>query len=271
MKLTKLAPAAILTVLVFSVVACTSTSTPTEKLSAPSGALNAESKYALMWIKPCQSQFFGRCDPDDGRTSEAKLAIHGAPERMDLKALYEEDIGLSASIARIDAADIVQDKFLRKVKRGLTGRQLNVVAVAKPIHEGALQKTASKRITFNDVATIGPTQFPLQVKANTFDFSPLYQQLDVDYLIVMELLRFNIERHYGPTGKPVANPQAVSAIRLYLHERATGQVLFDDYAYKTVETDETWDKPPHYQLLTDSLTHTLRTAIDEAQNNLLSF
>lgn len=269
MILIELKHAGVLTALVFSVLACTSTSTPTEKLNAPVGALNAESKYALMWIKPCQTQFFGRCEPDDGRTSEAKLAIHGAAERVDLKALYEEDVGLSASIARIDAADIVQDRFLRKVKQGLSARQLDVVAVAKPIHEGALKKTASKHITFNDVATIGPTQFPLQVKANTFEFSSLYQQLDVDYLIVMELLRFNIERHYGPTGNPVANPQAVSAIRLYLHERATNQVLFDDYAYKAVESDKAWDKPPHYQSLTDSLKYTLQTAIDEAQNNLL--
>jgi len=250
-----------------SVVACSST--PEEKLNTPVGALNADSKYALVWIKPCNSLLLGRCEPDDGRTTEAKLAIHSSPSQVDLKTLYEDDVVLSASIARINAADILQTHFLNSVKQSLSAQQLDVVTVAKPIHEGDLRKTDSKRVTFNDVAAIGATQFPLQVKANTFDFAPLYQQLSVDYLIVMELLRFSIERHYGPTGKPAANPQAVSVVRLYLHERATGNTLFDDFAYKVAVSNNDWDKPPHYQSLTDTLNQTLQSAIDEAQTNLL--
>jgi len=267
-KLTKLARTAILAVLAITLVACTTT--PEEKLNTPEGALNTESKYALVVMKPCHAQFLGRCEPDDGRTTEAKLAIHGAPEMVDLKALYEADVALSASIARIDAVNVVNSQFLRTVKQGLVSRQLDVVAVAKPIHEGALRKTSSKRVTFDDVDMIGATQYPLEVAANTFELSSLYQQLEVDYLIVMELLRFNIERHYGPTGKPVGTPQAVSAVRLYLHERTTGKVLFDDYAYKIVASNEAWDKPPHYKSLTDALKYTLGAAIDEAQTNLLS-
>jgi len=255
-----------LAVLALLLVACTST--PEENLNTPANAFNADSSYGLIWVKPCQSLFLSRCEPDDGRTTEAKLAIHGAPESVDLKALYEEDLTLSSSIARIDAADILREQFLRNVKQRLLARQLDVVAVANPIPEGALRKTTSKRVTFNDVATIGATQYPLEVKSNTFEWSAVYQKLDVDFLVVMELLRFNIERHYGPTGKPASNPQAVSAVRLYLHERATGKKLFDDYAYKVVIVDNDWDKPPHYQLLTDTLKLTLSAAIEEAQSNL---
>jgi len=183
--------------------------------------------------------------------------------------LYEKDVTLSASIARINASDIVRDHFLRKYRQALSARQLDVVAVDNAIHEGALQKSASSMVTFNDVETIGATQFPIQVKANTFDFSPVYQRLDADYLIVMELLRFSIDRYYGPTGKPTANPLAVSAIRLYLHESATGNVLFDDYAYNAIELGDAWDKPPHYHSLADSLELSLKAAINEARNNLL--
>ncbi len=248
-------------------VACTVT--PTEKLNTPDGALNPESKYALMWIKPCQSKFLGGCDPDDGRSTEAKLAIHSTSEFVDLKTLYEEDVTLSASIARINASDIVQDHFLRNFRQALSARQLDVVAVENPIHQGALQKTASTTVTFDDITTIGATQFPLQVEANTYKFSPVYQQLDADYLIVMELLRFSIDRYFGPTGKPTANPLAVSAVRVYLHESATGNVLFDDYAYNAVELGDAWNKPPHYQSLADSLELSLKAAINEARNNLL--
>jgi len=228
-KLAELTRTGIVTVLAFAVVACTAT--PEEKLIPPVGALNAQSKYAMLWIKPCRTEFLGRCEPDDGRTTEAKLAIHGAPERVDLKTLYEDDKALSASIARNDATDVLQEQFIREFKRGAT-------------------------------------QYPMEVKANTYDLSPLYQQLGVDYLVVMELLRFNIERHYGPTGKPAANPLAVSAVRLYLTEGTTGQLLFDDYAYKVLETDDAWDNPPHYQSLADSLSQTLNAAIDEAEANL---
>jgi len=256
----------LLHIVALMLVACSAT--PEEKLNTPPGALNTDSKYALLWIKPCRTPLLGRCESDDGRTTEAKLALHGAPELIDLKALYAADVQLSASIARIDAGEIVQKQFLRNVKQALAARQLDVVAVANPVYEGALRKTASKRVTFNNVDTIGATQYPLEVKANQYELASLYQRLEVDYLLILELLRFNIERHYGPTGKPVGHPQAVSAVRMYLHERSTGKVLFDDFAYKVVESDVAWDKPPHYQSLTNSLKNTLAAAIDEAQANL---
>jgi len=212
----------------------------------------------------------GGCDADDGRTTEAKLAIHGAPDRVDLKQQYENDVALSASIARLEASSLIYRQYLVSLKEKLAARQLDAVVVAKPLYEGLLLKRASKQVIFNDVPLIGATQFPLQLQANTFDFTPIYERLDVDYLVVMELLRFNIERHYGPTGKPVGNPQAVSAVRLTMHERNSNELVFDDYSYQVAQLKDDWEAPPHYRSLEKSLSRTLQDALIAAQENLLN-
>jgi len=251
-----------------TLVACTAT--PTEKLDVPAYAFSNQSQYAILWIKPCNGKLLGGCELDDGRTTEAKLAIHGAADRIDLKEQYEEDTGLSASIARINASETIQKRFLSEFKEALTARGLDFVAVANPIYEGALKKKASTRVSFADQPRQSATQFPLQVKSNTFDFDPLYKNLGVDFLLVLELLNFSVDRHYGPTGKPMANPEAASAIRVYLHERATGEILFNDFSYDFALSGDDWDKPPYYQSLADLLMKTLETSIAEAKTNLMN-
>ncbi len=256
--------------LIITVTGCVSASKPKEILNLPSGALSAQSNYALMWIKPCNARLLvGGCEDDDGRTAEAKLAIHGSADRINIEALYEEDVGLSASIARVNARELIERRFLQEFKSSLRARALNVVSVAEPAYEGSLPKLATERVVFDDVPTISATQFPLQVKSTTYDFSGVYNRLGVDYLFVLELLRFNIERHFGPTGQPSANPQAVSVVRLSLHERSSGNILFNDFGYKAVMVGDDWNRPPYYQELSDSLTGTLASVIEEVQSTLL--
>lgn len=255
------------TALLFTVVACTST--PLEKLDVPAHAFSKQSRYAILWVKPCNVKVLGGCDRDDGRTTDAKLVIHGSVNRVNLKQEYEDGVGLSASIARVSAVDTINQQYLREFKDAMSARGMDFVAVAKPLYEGALAKQASTQVTFADQPRLSASQFPLQVKSNTYDFNPLYEQLDVDFLLVLELLNFSIDRHYGPTGKQLFNPQAVSAIRVYLHERVSGEILFNDFSYDFAVSDDEWDKPPHYQNLADLLAQTLEASIAEAKTNLM--
>ncbi len=246
-------------------------SAPKEQLQLPSEAFNGRSSYALLWIKPCNEKILGGCEDDDGRTTEAKFVVHGSASQVDLKQQYEESVGLSASIARINAKAVVDKHFLQGLTTSLKNRQMDVVAVADAVHEGALRKSSSQRVLFEDVPLIGATQFPLQLESNTYNFAPVYERLGVDYLIVLELLRFSVEQHFGPTGQAAGNPQVVSAIRLYVHERASEQTLFDDYAYRVVLAKDGWDAPPLYESLEETLSNTLRQAIAAATSNLLQY
>ena len=247
---------------------CAATS-PQEKLQAPAHAFNKQSRYAVLWIKPCNGKALGGCEEDDGRTTEAKLAIHGSPDRIDLKKQYEDEVALSTSIARVNASPTIDQRYLREFKDALAARGLDIVAVANPVYEGALRKKGSTTVSFADQPRLTATQFPLQVKSNSFDFSPLYENLGVDFLLVLELLNFTVDRHYGPTGNPVSNPQVVTAIRVYLHERESDEVLFNDFSYDFALSEDEWESPPLYQSLEDLLLKTLDTSIDEAKANLM--
>jgi len=244
------------------------TSTPKEQLDLPEYAFNSNSRYAVLWIKPCNKSLLGRCDADDGRSTEAKFIVHGSIGQVDLEQEYEDNTALSASIARINASGSVQSQYLQAFKQEFTNRGMNAVSVANGVHEGALEKVSSRRVSFDNAPLATATRFPLQLQANNFDFSSLYDQLDTDFLVVMELLRFSVEQHYGPTGQPAGNPQIVSALRLYVHERATKQILFDDYAYHLELADDDWDKPPLYESLEASLMNTLEQSINDAKANL---
>lgn len=245
-------------------------SAPSEKLTFSAEQIDKSKRIALLWIKPCIAKLTGGCESDDGRTAEAKLAIHGAVGWVDLKQEYEDDIGLAASIARINAGPVIEEAYLRKLKTHLLNRGLSAVAVANPVYEGALGKQRrSKTVTFNEQSLLGATQFPLQVKANSFNLAPLHDSLSAEYLLVLELLRFNVERHYNSTGRPASNPHAVSAIRVSLHERDGNRVLFDDFVQKGAIVANGWNAPPHYPILNDMLIATLQNAIEEASSRLL--
>lgn len=258
----------IVAVLLSLVAACTST--PQEILKVPPHALNKQASYAVLWLKPCTLTAMGRCvDEDDGRTTEAKIAIHGSADRIDLKQQYEDEIALSVAMTFVDAAPIIQQAFLREYKDALKAQGLDAVAVAEPIYEGVLKKLDSTRVSFADQPMLSAQQLPLQVRSNKFDFMPIYDRLGVDYLLVLELLTFNVERHYGPAGKPTNNPQVVTAIRVYLHEKSTGEVLFNDFSYDFSLVADEWERPPHYQLLADLLKQSLKTSIDKSRTNLM--
>lgn len=252
----------------FTVVACTATA-PKEILEVPANTFNNQSRYAILWIKPCNGKALGGCEDDDGRTTEAKLAIHGSPDRIDLKQQYEDEVGLSASIARVNATTTIDKNFLRDFKDTLSARGLDIVAVANPVYEGALRKKGSTTVSFADAPRLTATQFPLQVKSNRYDFAPLYENLGVDYLLVLELLNFTVDRHYGPTGNPVSNPQVVSALRVYLHEGATDELLFNDFSYDFALSDDEWDSPPMYQSLSNLLVKTLEKSVAKSKANLM--
>lgn len=255
-------------VLICSALASCGSTPPNELTELPAQAFNPQSRYALLWIKPCGEKLVGGCVSDDGRTTEAKYVIHGSAGRVDLKQQYEDSVALSASIARINARPAMQTYFLKSLRRDLAARDLDVITVAEPLHEGFLKKTSSSRVLFENVGT-DATQFPLQLKANTFDFNALYQRLGVDYLVVMELLRFSVEQHFGPTGQATENPKVVSAVRLYVHDRATNETVFNDYAHKVVLAKDDWDNPPLYKSLESSLMLTIKGAVEEAKANLL--
>lgn len=250
------------------VVGCATTA-PQEILEVPERAFNKQSRYAILWIKPCNGKALGGCEEDDGRTTEAKLAIHGSPDRIDLKQQYEDEVALSASIARVNATTTIENKYLRDWKDSLSARGLDIVAVANPVYEGALRKKDSTTVSFEDQPRLTATQFPLQVKSNQFDFAPLYDNLGVDFLLVLELLNFSVDRHYGPTGNPVSNPQVVSALRVYLHERATDDVLFNDFSYDFSMSDDEWESPPMYQSLSDLLIKSLEKSVEKSKDNLM--
>jgi len=253
-------------VLLLTVVACSIA--PKERLLLPEKALDGSASYALLWVKPCIPKLLGGCEPDDGRTTEAKLAIHGATELLDLKQQYEDEIALSASIARVNAIPVIEKEFLRRFTDIMDSKGVKASAVANPIYEGALRKRArTKRIQFDEPSLLGATQFPIQVKANAYDFTALNEKLGVDFIIALELLRFNIERHYTATGKPASNPHAVAAIRVYVHDASNGELLFDDYAHRGTITGNEWDAPPHYELLATEILNNLRDSIDDVARN----
>jgi len=142
--------------------------------------------------------------------------------------------------------------------------------LSQAVYEGAFPKTGrAKLVVLDEPPLLGATQFPLQVPANPYDFDVLYKELEVDYLVVLELLRFNIERHYNAAGKPASNPHAVSVVRLRLHDKESNEVLFDDYAVDGVIVGNDWDDPPYYLPLAAGLSQTLRASIRESTDNLL--
>lgn len=261
--------AGVLAVVLLTTGACSTT--PKQQTLLPETPLSSDSRYALLWIKPCIPKLIGGCEPDDGRTTEAKLAIHGVAEQIDLKQQYEDDIALSASIARTDAGPTIEQHYLQSTWQTLAARGLNVVAVANPVYAGALNKSKrSKRFQVDDTPVLGATQFPVQVLEHSYDFMPVYDKLNVDHLVVLELLRFNIERHYSITGKPASNPHIVAAVRVYVHKRAGDTVVFNDYAHNISISSDEWDAPPHYQELSDRLLSNLTSSIKDSVEKLVS-
>ncbi len=258
----------LLSIFVLQLMACVST--PTEKLKVPSSIYTADASVALLWIAPCANDTFGNCAADSGMTTKAKLAIHGSADRLDINRQYETDAGLQTRLSRIDAAPIIDQQFLVQFRDALQARSVNAVSVKKPVYAGSLRKRSrSSSITLGGQA-IKTTLFPQIASRNTYNFDSIYAGLDVDYLMVMELLRFGVDRHFGAVGKPLNNPYGAAIVRVYLHEKSSGELVYDDFSHAKITSPDDWDDAPDYIKLGETVEQALSDAIDGVENVLFS-
>ncbi len=248
-------------------------SLPTEKLSVPSSAIQETNQYAMLWVKPCAGTVFGGCGEDNGKTTHAQLVVHGSPGRLDVKQAYQNETDLSNALAKMDAGGIIKKAFLIDFRNSLLSQGLNVKAVAKPVYAGRLKQSKQRvvhTLPKEPSVTLASTQFPQMVSRHSYELTQLFDRLNVDYLLMLELLRFGIDRQYGPTDEPISRPLGVAVVRVTLHQRGQVNPVFDDFSQSIKFVANDWNTPPEYERLAFELDQLLDNAVRASMRQFLN-
>ena len=80
---------------------------------------------------------------------------------------------------------------------------------------------------------------------NHYDYKPITDDLQVDYLLVLEIIRFGVARHYYgfiPTG----NPAGWVALRSSFIDARTNELIAQQFSNINEPVSKEWDQPPDY-------------------------
>ena len=247
---------------------------PQSTLDIESGRLSAGATVGTVWISPCSTGKGCRKSGDASVLGEfVPVGANGLLIYGSVLAAHQEIID---ALDTISSAPIVERKFSQPMQNLLRSAGFSVSVNNDNLYAGDLE-IIGKRTAVNFATTIDekyPREpgkvrgFPLILQQKDFDLSAVAGSMNVDYLAVLEVYRFNVQREFGPLAIPLTQPYGMSLVRATLVDVKTGERIFDDWGFgeKFVETGE-WRQPGDWSNVLAITEEALELAIDRVMES----
>jgi len=233
----------------------------------------ASSSVGVAWLTPCG--WFAGCKKEDAKSNQAKFIPFGANGLLILGAVMSAHQDVIDGLEQVSADDIVTDQFLSPIGSALKSQGFSVNAKSKSGYAGAYERIDGKAITLTEkLKELYPERGRLPgsdiVNETQRDITSIANELSSDYLVILEINRFGVQRDFGPVGIPLGRPYALSIVRTYLVDVSSNEILFNDYGIGEVKIPEGWRQPDDWTLVNDATKKSLEIALERTTRSLAS-
>jgi len=138
--------------------------------------------------------------------------------------------------------------------------------------EGFKVKTIDTAYDHNNLTKFEKGKF-MKASNEVYYFSTIYDlksisdELQADYLMVLEIHRFGVKRYYHGF-IPTTPPFAWTALRCTLIETASNKIVANHFSEKAISSEE-WDEPPDFANLMKAVLTSFERAIDDVFTGFL--
>jgi len=218
-------------------------------------SLQQGKSVAIVYALECAEQdvWSGRCTESSGFKKGGDFVTDPPNVSRAASSIGEHD-ALRSATAALDVKQVMQNAVAEHFKPVFESSGLNVTTGTTDVKHWALpQRSKHFVIKFgnyhrdrldNDEARTG-----FAVTFNP-DYQSVIQDLNTDYLLVVENLRYGVVRKYSP-GISIALelPTAVAAVRVTLYEANVADPIYDNIASRRAVPDFEWKTPPDFAKL----------------------
>ncbi len=243
----------------------------------PSGALRSGSKIAFVYALPCSNMdtLMAKCSSGSTPLNEGIYEDYGSSGLARSVGLHDE---ISAKVKTLNPADTIRQELQGKLAPLMTNLGLEVQVRPDPLVVWNLEKRGMASSFFYSEYNRGEKKYQ-SVRVNglgegisgNFDFQPLINELDTDFLFTVELLRYGVDRRYSiPISVALEPPMGTAAIRVSLFQRGVDKPLYNNIINRREPVDGEWKMPPDFEDLMSIPPKVLRAAIDDAVQEVLA-
>jgi len=248
-------------------------STPPQIINdIPAGKFNSDGKVGVIWLSRCSNSV--GCKKSTAGATLAEFTPIGSVGLLVYGAVMSAHEDVIAALDDADATDLIQSRFLLPAEQLLEARGMQPEVVMDPYYPGNLDETKRHKVV--EVSTFKKVNVEREshlanpfVYENSYDLNVVANTMDADFLLVLELLNFEVHREFLSLGIPFSEPYAVGAVRVHLLDVENDELLLNDYAYHQVHVvDGEWKQPGNWENLLGATNGSLENALNEVMSRL---
>lgn len=233
--------------------------------------LDSTSSVGLVWFTPCSVN--EGCDKSPSESNRAEFKPIGAKAEATNRDVLESHADLIDALATITADDTVTSAFFSPLSDALGTRGIRPSIKSTLNYSGESASAGGPRIKLESEFRDAHPRFgrtdPAVFTLYKHDYRALAEQIDVEHLIVLDVLRFVVSRDFGPFGIPTIRPYGSAAVQVLVVNARTGKVLFRDYGVGEARADRPWRQAGDWTHVREAASSALRLAIGQATEKLL--
>ncbi len=220
-----------------------------------------EVSIALIWTSSVNIHY------PEGPEFTAKHHMLGNQGLLDIVVARSFSDKLISVLGDIKIKDLMHEHYFNVFKPAFEDKGFNVIIKTKPYCHKKYRLGTNEYCTNHlDVKDMSVSKYgddAWDFLAETFyDYKPVINELDVDYLLVIQLERFGTGRSYF-AAVPTSPPKGVARLVYYLIDTTTEKTI-SKYISSVVEPVQgEWDQEPEYPNLVKTVNNAFEIAIDE--------
>lgn len=227
--------------------------------------ISANAKVGVIWLSSCSG--VSKCGKSGEISNQAQFVPDGASGLIILGAILSAHEEIREALKSVTEDSIVNQEYLEPVASALAEAGSSPLVQSSYHYFGNLQKKERHKLiklksTLKELYPEKNRLFFGFGFEHNLDLSAIASEMGVDVLAVLHVQEFGIRRDFGPLGVPLGNPYALSLVRLYMTDVATGELLFNDFGVAEESLAEGWRQPNDWSIVKNATASALEQAIE---------
>jgi len=261
------------TLLAFSILIVACSSPPKIINVLQPGALDSDATVGIVWLSRCSG--VAGCKKSGAAATLGEFRPVGTVGLLTLGAVLSAHQEIIDVLDSVDAAEIINPLYLDISEQAFQKKGINARVVRDPYYPGSLKKqkrhktigTDTILVTNKEREAVNRTPFVFE---QTYDLTNIASTENFDYLLVLDLLEYGVQREFGPFAVPTTAPYGVGAVRLYLVDVRGDLLLLNDYSYHERHViDGEWKQSGSWSNLLETTNESLRRSIEDVMTRFI--
>ena len=218
-------------------------------------AANQGEKIGLVWMLWPQ---------EPGPDYQAKHYCLGQMGLLDIAIVRAFAHELEDALSKNIINDLIEQNYLRTFTPAFEDVGFSVKVNPTPYCVKKFRLSSNELCT-NEIKQIGQKLCGVYATPQfepVYDYKPIFDELDVDYLLMIDIVRHGTGRNYY-AGVPTSPPKGVTTVFMFLVARNTMDMVSKRYVSVVEPAVGAWDEPPEYTNLMQASRDSFEAALDD--------